>query len=103
MSAPGDTGILLEDANGLVQHCTPSLLRHVGVPESADHYRGRPASALHEMLASAFLDRAAYLDGVEFLRARGQAVHREVLGILRDLKDHKTTPSAEKAWFNAAA
>ena len=78
-SAPGDIGILLEDANGLVQQCTPSLLRHVGLPELADHYRGRPARALHEMLASAFLDRAAYLDGVAFLRERGQAVHREVL------------------------
>ncbi|MFY2765251.1 hypothetical protein [Arenimonas sp. MALMAid1274] len=31
------------------------------------------------------------------------AVHREVLGILRELKDHKVAPAAEKAWFNAAA
>jgi hypothetical protein len=31
------------------------------------------------------------------------AVHREVLGILRELKDHKVAEPAERAWFNAAA
>lgn len=31
------------------------------------------------------------------------AVHREVLGILRDLKDHKVTAPAEQAWFKNAA
>ncbi|GAB2492335.1 hypothetical protein [Arenimonas alkanexedens] len=31
------------------------------------------------------------------------AVHREVLGILRELKDHKPTVAAEQAWFNQAA
>lgn len=31
------------------------------------------------------------------------AVHREVLGILRELKDHKVADRAERAWFNAAA
>ena len=31
------------------------------------------------------------------------AVHREVLGILRELKDHKPTAAAEQAWFNQAA
>ena len=76
---PDGTGILLEDANGLVQHCTPSLLRHVGLASLADHYIGRPASMLHEAVATAFLDRASYLDGVAFLRGRGQEVHREVL------------------------
>jgi signal transduction histidine kinase len=76
---PGDNGILVEDADGIVQHCTPSLLRYVGMSEPVDQYRGRPATLLHEAVATAFLDRAAYLDGVAFLRARGQAVHREVL------------------------
>lgn len=32
-----------------------------------------------------------------------QAVHREVLGLLRELKDHKVAAPAEKAWFQAAA
>ena len=32
-----------------------------------------------------------------------QAVHRDVLGILRELKENKTTAAAEKAWFNRAA
>jgi hypothetical protein len=31
------------------------------------------------------------------------AVHRDVLGILRELKDHKVAERAERAWFNAAA
>ncbi len=31
------------------------------------------------------------------------AVHRDVLGILRELKDHKVADRAERAWFNAAA
>ena len=31
------------------------------------------------------------------------AVHREVLGILRDLKDHKPAAATEQAWFNQAA
>ena len=31
------------------------------------------------------------------------AVHREVLGILRELKEHKVAVQAERAWFNAAA
>lgn len=31
------------------------------------------------------------------------AVHRDVLGILRELKDNRVAPAAEKAWFNAAA
>ena len=31
------------------------------------------------------------------------AVHREVLGILRDLKDHKMAAPAEQAWFKNAA
>lgn len=31
------------------------------------------------------------------------AVHRDVLGILRELKDNKGTAPAERAWFNAAA
>jgi hypothetical protein len=31
------------------------------------------------------------------------AVHREVLGILRELKDHKPAAAAEQAWFNQAA
>jgi len=31
------------------------------------------------------------------------AVHREVLGILRELKDHKPTAATEQAWFNQAA
>ena len=31
------------------------------------------------------------------------AVHRDVLGILRELKDHKVAEPAERAWFNAAA
>jgi len=79
ISNADDLGILLEDADGLVQHCTPSLLRHVGLPEPADPYRGRPSSALHEVLATAFLDRAAYLDGVAFLRSHGAAVYRERL------------------------
>jgi two-component system, cell cycle sensor histidine kinase and response regulator CckA len=76
---PDDVGLLLEDADGLVQHCTPCLLRHVGLPEPVEHYHGRPSSALHEAVATAFLDRAAYLDGIAFLRDRGQAVHRELL------------------------
>ena len=79
ISNADDLGILLEDADGLVQHCTPSLLRHVGLPELADPYRGRPSSALNEALATAFLDRAGYLDGVAFLRSRGEAVYRERL------------------------
>ena len=32
-----------------------------------------------------------------------QAVHRDVLGILRELKDNKVADKAEKAWFNQAA
>lgn len=32
-----------------------------------------------------------------------QAVHRDVLGMLRELKDHKVAAPSEKAWFNAAA
>jgi signal transduction histidine kinase len=76
---PDDVGILLEDADGFVQHCTSSVLRYVGLPEQMDRYRGRPSSALHEAVATVFLDRAAYLEGVTFLRGRGQAVHREVL------------------------
>lgn len=32
-----------------------------------------------------------------------QAVHRDVLGILRELKDTKAAAKAEQAWFNAAA
>ncbi|MBP6597040.1 MAG: hypothetical protein KA187_05220 [Arenimonas sp.] len=32
-----------------------------------------------------------------------QAVHREVLGMLRELKDHKVAAPSEKAWFDAAA
>ncbi|MDQ8171912.1 MAG: hypothetical protein P3B76_04430, partial [Gemmatimonadota bacterium] len=52
---PGDNGILVEDADGIVQHCTPSLLRYVGMPEPVDHYRGRPATLLHEAVATAFL------------------------------------------------
>jgi len=32
-----------------------------------------------------------------------QGVHRDVLGILRELKDNKTATPAEKAWFNQAA
>ncbi len=74
-----DLGILLEDADGVVQHCTPSLLRHLGLPEAAGQYRGRPSSALHEVVATAFLDRAGYLDGIAFLRSRGAAVDRELL------------------------
>lgn len=31
------------------------------------------------------------------------AVHREVLGILRELKDHKPAAATEQAWFNQAA
>ncbi len=32
-----------------------------------------------------------------------QGVHRDVLGILRELKDNKVSSPAEKAWFNQAA
>lgn len=32
-----------------------------------------------------------------------QGVHRDVLGILRELKDNKVADKAEKAWFNQAA
>lgn len=32
-----------------------------------------------------------------------QGVHRDVLGILRELKDTRTAAPAEKAWFNQAA
>lgn len=32
-----------------------------------------------------------------------QGVHRDVLGILRELKDNKVAEKAEKAWFNQAA
>ncbi len=32
-----------------------------------------------------------------------QAVHREVLGMLRELKDNKVATPAERAWFDAAA
>ena len=32
-----------------------------------------------------------------------QGVHRDVLGILRELKDNKPAEKAEKAWFNQAA
>ena len=76
---PHDLGILLEDASGLVQHCTPSLLRHVGLSGSVAEYRERPSDALHEAMATAFRDRASYLDGIAFLRGSGQTVHREVL------------------------
>ncbi|WP_158637166.1 hypothetical protein [Arenimonas daejeonensis] len=31
------------------------------------------------------------------------AVHREVLGILRELKDNKVAEPAEQAWFKKAA
>lgn len=31
------------------------------------------------------------------------AVHRQVLGMLRELKDNKTAEAPEKAWFKAAA
>lgn len=32
-----------------------------------------------------------------------QGVHRDVLGILRELKDNRVADQAEKAWFNQAA
>ena len=32
-----------------------------------------------------------------------QGVHRDVLGILRELKDNKVVDKTEKAWFNQAA
>jgi hypothetical protein len=32
-----------------------------------------------------------------------QAVHRQVLGMLRELKDHKVASPAEKTWYDAAA
>ena len=73
---PDDLGILLEDADGLVQHCTPSLLRHVGLSGSVAEYRAHPSETLHEAIAAAFHDPASYLQSVAFLRDRGRAVYR---------------------------
>lgn len=77
----------------------------------------RPWSPVASVAASRATDRTIQLRqrsiamwlAVVYHETRGAqnegllAVHREVLGILRNLKDHKPTEAAEKAWFNAAA
>lgn len=84
---------------------------------AADSSLYRPWSPVAATAASRVRDRSIQLRqrsiamwlAVVYHETRGarddglQAVHRDVLGILRELKDNKTAAPAEKAWFNQAA
>lgn len=98
-----------------IQHAATLPQPHLhGVTESSIY---RPWSQVASTAAGRVRDRSIQLRqrsiamwlAVVYHETRGatdeglQAVHRDVLGILRELKDNKAAASAEKAWFNKAA
>ncbi len=84
---------------------------------ATDHSIYRPWTPVASTAAGRVRDRSIQLRqrsiamwlAVVYHETRGatdeglQGVHRDVLGILRELKDNKVATPAEKAWFNQAA
>jgi hypothetical protein len=98
-----------------IQHAARLPQPHLhGVTDSSLY---RPWTPVASTAASRVRDRSIQLRqrsiamwlAVVYHETRGatdeglQAVHRDVLGILRELKDNKVATPAEKAWFNQAA
>ncbi len=98
-----------------IQHAARLPQPHLhGVTDSSLY---RPWTPVASTAASRVRDRSIQLRqrsiamwlAVVYHETRGaadeglQEVHRDVLGILRELKDNKVAEKAEKAWFNQAA
>jgi len=98
-----------------IQHAAKLPLPHLHGVTDASLYR--PWSPVASTAAGRVKDRSIQLRqrsiamwlAVVYHETRGApdpgllAVHRDVLGILRELKDHKVSAPAEQAWFNQAA
>lgn len=98
-----------------IQHAARLPQPHLhGVTDSSLY---RPWTPVASTAASRVRDRSIQLRqrsiamwlAVVYHETRGatdeglQGVHRDVLGILRELKDNKVVDKTEKAWFNQAA
>jgi hypothetical protein len=98
-----------------IQHAARLPQPHLhGVTDSSLY---RPWTPVASTAASRVRDRSIQLRqrsiamwlAVVYHETRGatdeglQGVHRDVLGILRELKDNKVAAPAEKSWFNQAA
>ena len=98
-----------------IRHAATLPLPHLHGVTDASLYR--PWSPVAATAAGRVKDRSVQLRqrsiamwlAVVYHETRGAsdqgllAVHRDVLGILRELKDHKVSAPAERAWFNQAA
>jgi hypothetical protein len=98
-----------------IQHAAQLPLPHLHGVTDASLYR--PWSPVASTAAARVKDRSILLRqrsiamwlAVVYHETRGvpdeglQAVHREVLGILRELKTNRFNEPAERAWFNKAA
>ena len=98
-----------------IQHAAQLPQPHLHGATEASLYR--PWTPVATTAASRVRDRSIQLRqrsiamwlAVVYHETRGatdeglQGVHRDVLGILRELKDNRTADKAEKAWFNQAA
>lgn len=98
-----------------IQHAAKLPLPHLHGVTDASLYR--PWTPVASTAAGRVKDRSIQLRqrsiamwlAVVYHETRGAAdegllaVHRDVLGILRELKDHKVSEPAERAWFNKAA